>query len=57
MLVSCVARQSVGLILKLGIFGIRITESKNTLLCVQLKFGNLGFSIGKSENSGFFRNY
>ena len=20
-------------------------------------FGNLGFSIGKSENSGFFRNY
>ena len=35
LLVSCVARQSVGLILKLGIFGIRITESKNTLLCVQ----------------------
>ena len=21
------------------------------------KLGNLGFSIGKSENSGFFRNY
>ena len=23
----------------------------------KVKFGNLGFSIGKSENSGFFRNY
>ena len=23
----------------------------------KFKFGNLGFSIGKSENSGFFRNY
>ena len=22
-----------------------------------MKFGNLGFSVGKSENSGFFRNY
>ena len=22
-----------------------------------VKFGNLGYSIGKSENSGFFRNY
>ena len=23
----------------------------------KVKFGNLGISIGKSENSGFFRNY
>ena len=23
----------------------------------KVKFGNIGFSIGKSENSGFFRNY
>ena len=23
----------------------------------KVKFGNLGFSMGKSENSGFFRNY
>ena len=23
----------------------------------KVKVGNLGFSIGKSENSGFFRNY
>ena len=23
----------------------------------KVKFGNLGFSIGKSENSGFIRNY
>ena len=23
----------------------------------KVKFGNLGFSIGKSENNGFFRNY
>ena len=23
----------------------------------KVKFGNLGFYIGKSENSGFFRNY
>ena len=23
----------------------------------KVKFGNLGFSIGKSENSGFFRNH
>ena len=23
----------------------------------KVKFGNLGFSIGKSENSRFFRNY
>ena len=23
----------------------------------KVKFGNLGFSIGKSENSGFFKNY
>ena len=23
----------------------------------KVKFGNLGFSMGKSENSGFFRDY
>ena len=23
----------------------------------KVKFGNLGFSMGKGENSGFFRNY
>ena len=28
-----------------------------TYFTVRSKFGNLGFSIGKSENSGFFRNY
>ena len=28
-----------------------------TLTYGRVKFGNLGFSIGNSENSGFFRNY
>ena len=27
------------------------------LFCCKVKFGNLGFSIGESENNGFFRNY
>ena len=28
-----------------------------TLIYGTVKFGYLGYSIGKSENSGFFRNY
>ena len=28
-----------------------------TYFTAKVKIGNLGFSIGKSENSGFFRNY
>ena len=34
-----------------------MTLSDFDLFYGKVKFGNLGFSIGKSENSGFFRNY
>ena len=34
-----------------------IVCSYDDLFCGEVKFGNLGFSIGKSESSGFFRNY
>ena len=32
------------------------TIAASDLFYGKVKFGNLGFSIGKSENSGFFRN-
>ena len=34
-----------------------MTWSDLDLFYGKVKFGNLGFSMGKSENSGFFRNY
>ena len=38
-------------------FQISLPWSDLDLFYGKVKFGNLGFSIGKSENSGFFRNY
>ena len=34
-----------------------MTRSALDLFYGKVKFGNLGFSIGKSENLGFFRKY
>ena len=34
-----------------------MTRSDLDLFYGKVKFGNLGFSMGKSENSGFFRKY
>ena len=35
----------------------KIFFSRTSRPIFKVKFGNLGFSIGKRENSGFFRNY
>ena len=35
----------------------KIKKSRSKIRAPVVKFGNLGFSIEKSENSGFFRNY
>ena len=34
-----------------------VVEEISTKLYRKVKFGNFGFSIGKRENSGFFKNY
>ena len=36
---------------------LSVPDTANGCLDGKVKFGNLGFSIGKRENSGVFRNY
>ena len=40
-----------------SLFVQMMTLSDLDLFYGKVKFGNLGFSMGKSENSGFFRKY
>ena len=43
--------------LGLKLFQVCINRLTLTYFAAKSKFGNLGFSMGKSENSGFFRKY